>query len=442
MEGLRHWLVALTVGLFSGPGGSLQAAPCLRLTGVVQDYATHHPLAARLFVKTPTGRSVLGSSTEAGQFRIDINCQATILQIERVGYRPQQLYLNEFASKIDGGTISVIIPLIAVDPQGTDRPYLQSEQTYTEQQGTGTTGTRPQHNVFMITDALTNKALAAKACFIFTSSGQKKCLDANQTGQLTVDFDRKDIVAVEIAAPGYQMYIGNINVEELDGRRLQHAIRLTRELVLLSVQIDGGAGSCELRPSGSSKGIPLVPIPEQTGVLVATNALPQLYTMVVLDRRGNIREQRSITLRRGLNVAKLIGPPAPTAPVTTTLANVPPLTQTDTLPFVYFEQASYEIQPSSRQLLLQVVNYLQQHPDLKLRIIGHTDREGDERLNRALSEYRAKRVSNFLMVQGITDRRLEIVGYGSRYLAAPSDTEVNKAKNRRVQLKIIPYQTP
>ncbi|WP_158600252.1 OmpA family protein [Fibrisoma montanum] len=413
----------------------------MRLTGVVQDYATRQPLAAQFFLKTSTGRTNLGSSTETGRFQIDISCQATMLLIERKGYRPQQLPLNEITTKAGEVSIPVIIPLIAVDPEGTDRPYLQSEQTHTEQQGSGLTSPRPQQNVFVITDAFTNKALPAKACFVFTNSGQKRCFNANAAGQLIMEFDRKDIIAVEIAAPGYQTYKGNINVEELNGRRLQHVIRLTRELVLLSVQIDGGVGSCELRTPGSSKGIALVPVPAHPDVLVAMNVLSQVYTLVVLDRRGNVREQRPISLRRGLNVEKvakpLVAASTSGASTVTEHTSIPPLTRTDSLPLIYFERSSYAIQLSAKQVLLQIAAYLIQRPELKLRIIGHTDAEGDERLNRALAENRARVVLSFLTIQGIDDHRLEIVGFGSRYPAAPSDTEANKAKNRRVQLKFM-----
>ena len=153
----------------------------------------------------------------------------------------------------------------------------------------------------------------------------------------------------------------------------------------------------------------------------------------------SVREQRTLSVRSGLNVVRLESPlpPAGKLPEGPALPTINP----DSLPLLYFEQGSYTLLASSKAALVQTAAYLLRHPELKLRLIGHTDREGDERLNRLLSENRAKVVSSFLYEQGISDERMERIGHGSRFLAAPSDIEANKAKNRRVQMKLITNPT-
>ena len=76
------------------------------------------------------------------------------------------------------------------------------------------------------------------------------------------------------------------------------------------------------------------------------------------------------------------------------------------------------------------------HPEYKLKLIGHTDPEGDERMNRYLAEFRTKIIANYLFWEGISPDRLSLSGQGSRYPVSPSDSEDNKAKNRRVFLKL------
>ena len=430
-------VAGLTWWLNSAPA----ATPCMQLAGVVQDHVSRQPLAARLYLKTPTGRSDLGSSTAGtGRFAVGIACSAMALIIERPGYRPQMLRLNLPTSPANQGPVEIIIPLVAVDKLETDKPYLQTEQTHFEQTGTVTGATRPQRNAFVISDALSGRVLAARTCFFFTKTGEKRCIDANDAGQFRIDFAQKDIVAMEVTASGYQTYQGNLIVDELDGRQLQHTIRLTRELTLLSVRLDASAGGCELRGQNTDKVIRLIAVPGQREVVVATDLLPQPYELLILDRNRTVREQRTVTLRGGLNVIHAVARQAVAVVSSPVSPSSAPLIDPESLPMLYFEQGSYTLLPSSKAALVQTAAYLLQHPDLKLRLAGHTDREGDERLNRYLSENRAKVVSTFLFAQGVPDERMELVGFGSRFPVASGDTEENRAKNRRVHMKFIVNQ--
>lgn len=101
---------------------------------------------------------------------------------------------------------------------------------------------------------------------------------------------------------------------------------------------------------------------------------------------------------------------------------------------VYFEQSSFIMQRESYPELDKLVLMLKSNPQTKIEIGGHTDNIGDNRLNLALSENRAKVILNYLVSKGIDEERLLYKGYGGIKPVAPNDTEDNKKKNRRVEI--------
>ncbi|MES2517487.1 MAG: OmpA family protein [Bacteroidota bacterium] len=105
-----------------------------------------------------------------------------------------------------------------------------------------------------------------------------------------------------------------------------------------------------------------------------------------------------------------------------------------TLNNVYFEQSSFIMKRESYPELDKVVTILKSNPQTKIEIGGHTDNVGDQRLNLALSENRAKVILNYMVSKGIDEERLLYKGYGGTKPVAPNDTEDNKKKNRRVEI--------
>ncbi|WP_080057512.1 OmpA family protein [Spirosoma aerolatum] len=104
---------------------------------------------------------------------------------------------------------------------------------------------------------------------------------------------------------------------------------------------------------------------------------------------------------------------------------------------VYFDQSSYILRPESYPQLNKLIKTLVSTPKLVIEIAGHTDNVGDRRLNQALSENRAKIITNYLVRNGIPESRLHHNGYGDTHPAAPNDTEENKRKNRRVEFVVL-----
>jgi len=101
---------------------------------------------------------------------------------------------------------------------------------------------------------------------------------------------------------------------------------------------------------------------------------------------------------------------------------------------IYFATASAAIRPESTPTLQEIIDLLQQHPDLRLRIEGHTDNTGSAETNQTLSEQRAGAIRNYLVQQGIDGGRLEAAGFGQTQPSADNATPEGRQQNRRVEL--------
>lgn len=102
---------------------------------------------------------------------------------------------------------------------------------------------------------------------------------------------------------------------------------------------------------------------------------------------------------------------------------------------ILFATGSDAIQGESKPTLEQIGQMLQQHPDLKLTIEGHTDNVGSATSNQTLSEKRAAAVRQYLIANYQVDgSRLASKGFGATKPAASNDTPEGRQQNRRVEL--------
>lgn len=113
------------------------------------------------------------------------------------------------------------------------------------------------------------------------------------------------------------------------------------------------------------------------------------------------------------------------------------LNQAIRLDNVYFDQSSYMLRPESNEQLDKLLKTLTGNPGLQIEIAGHTDNVGDRRLNKSLSENRARIITNYLANRGVAQTRLQPRGYGDSRPSAPNDSENNKKKNRRVEFVVL-----
>ncbi|MBX2893407.1 MAG: OmpA family protein [Saprospiraceae bacterium] len=108
-----------------------------------------------------------------------------------------------------------------------------------------------------------------------------------------------------------------------------------------------------------------------------------------------------------------------------------------TLKNIYFEFDKDELMPRSYVELNKLLQIMQEHPNMVIEIIGHTDSIGDDDYNKFLSRCRAKSVVIFLLENKIKPGRLRYRGAGKHQPIATNDTEEGRAQNRRVEFVVV-----
>lgn len=104
---------------------------------------------------------------------------------------------------------------------------------------------------------------------------------------------------------------------------------------------------------------------------------------------------------------------------------------------IYFKTGSAELDKASEPLLISVADIANRCPSVKIEVTGHTDSIGSSQANRELSEHRARSVVAFLVQRGVAATRITAAGFGDTHPVAPNDTEANRAKNRRIEFRIL-----
>jgi len=105
---------------------------------------------------------------------------------------------------------------------------------------------------------------------------------------------------------------------------------------------------------------------------------------------------------------------------------------------IYFGSGSARIKPRSFKVLDEAADLLAEYGNLRIEISGHTDNQGRDDRNLTLSQARADAVRQYLIDKGISGDRLVAVGYGETKPVASNNTGRGRAKNRRIEFKMLP----
>lgn len=109
----------------------------------------------------------------------------------------------------------------------------------------------------------------------------------------------------------------------------------------------------------------------------------------------------------------------------------------DALEGVNFEFGNAVLTTESKPKLDNVAELLSKHASFKIKVSGYTDSSGADDLNLALSKKRAASVKEYLISDGVASSRIQAEGYGEANPIADNETEEGRAKNRRVEFKIV-----
>ena len=109
---------------------------------------------------------------------------------------------------------------------------------------------------------------------------------------------------------------------------------------------------------------------------------------------------------------------------------------------ILFDPGKTDLKPEGKDALAQVTTVLKDLPNRNFQVAGHTDnvpiKSKKFRSNWDLSTARAVEVLNFMVGSGMEAKRVSAAGYADQSPVAPNDTPENMAKNRRIEITLVP----
>lgn len=104
---------------------------------------------------------------------------------------------------------------------------------------------------------------------------------------------------------------------------------------------------------------------------------------------------------------------------------------------IYFETGRASLKPESFRSLSALIEFLNEYPNVRVEIGGHTDNVGSAEVNQRISEERARSVADYVRNNGVSPDRVVSKGYGFTKPKASNRTADGRAQNRRVGFTIV-----
>ena len=104
---------------------------------------------------------------------------------------------------------------------------------------------------------------------------------------------------------------------------------------------------------------------------------------------------------------------------------------------VFFDAGKATLTAESVNQLRNVATLLRAYPQARVKLGGYTDSTGTYKVNKLLSDARARTAWASLVEMGISPGRVDARGYGPRYAIAPNTSEAGRAQNRRLSVKVL-----
>lgn len=105
---------------------------------------------------------------------------------------------------------------------------------------------------------------------------------------------------------------------------------------------------------------------------------------------------------------------------------------------VRFDTGKWDIKEMYHEALSRAAEIIKRSPGSRVEVQGHTDNRGTAAYNTQLSQNRAREVMNYLIFRGVDLKQLTAKGYGYSKPAASNATRAGRAKNRRIEFKVLP----
>ena len=160
-----------------------------------------------------------------------------------------------------------------------------------------------------------------------------------------------------------------------------------------------------------------------------------------LNRQNELIRQQSDSLRRAAEAANQQLNNA-LSQLRTLVTEITNLRETSrgiviSLSDILFDVNRATLKPGAESNVRRIAAILQQYPDRKIAVEGHTDATGSDAYNQTLSEQRAASVRAALIAGGVPEDQISSVGFGKTQPVATNDTPAGRQQNRRVEIIVL-----
>lgn len=415
------------------------ALPKLILNGQASDYFSGVNLSGVAFyMHDGRTRSFLCKGDSLGVFSFVFPAEGKELIVEKSGYRSISTAVASYRNELSTGSFYIRIPLIPLDKQAANVPYMQSEQKEFTLDKIPKAG-RAVSRTFLILDAISGKSITnGTLCFQYTKDKKRDCVQLDTGGGTRTHFTQADIIGFMVQANGYQPYSGNLILDKIDGSSTRYEIKLTPDLTMLSLNISQPVQGavCTLT---SSAGLQIT-LTSRGSTSFYSLLTEGNYDFKIASERADLARAGKVAVGRGLNFLGLNLKQAGAFDDGILNQQKLQITVQDSLKdfTVFFNQGDYTLNPVEKGKLDALARSLVDKAKQKIRIVGHSDNVGDPKINLALSEKRARVIRFYLLGKNVREQQILFVGVGGKYPLRKNDSEENRKMNRRVEISMLP----
>jgi len=196
------------------------------------------------------------------------------------------------------------------------------------------------------------------------------------------------------------------------------------------------AGQCSTL-TWSSRNVQKAEIDQDVGAVAASGSKQvcptqtTAYILTATGTGGTVSETATVTVKAPPP------PPPPPKAVAPVVAPVVAPKRADVTLRVNFDTNKYTIRPVDLAELQKATEFLKQHPDAKIHVVGYTDSRGSAKHNQKLSENRAESVKKYLVGEAIAPEKITSEGKGAADPVGDNKTKEGQFLNRRVEIREV-----
>lgn len=252
------------------------------------------------------------------------------------------------------------------------------------------------------------------------------------TGRYFHHFDDRADVMIEATAAGYNAATASVTGAKIETKSVVRDLVMTESRLtytLMGVVTEEGSGApvaaqIRVTPAGGSEAVATAQCDSLTGRYAVSMEAKGPY-WIDIEARGYFFANDAMSFGADRNAVRNYTLKKMKAGVKITLENI------------LFETGSAKLKKSSFEPLDKFAELLRKNPEIRIEVSGHTDNVGKAEVNKRLSRARAKSVRDYLEKQGVEAERMDYAGYGMEQPVESNKTKAGRAKNRRVEVKVL-----